>query len=158
MLIRAVTPADFQAIAGLIDTPEEQFLVFPAGTFPFTVKQVQRLWETREDLTALTVDDQVAGFANLYERSPGKHAFIGNLVIERRRRGQGLGQMLVRHMLDRIYLHHDLPVARISVFAQNQPALLLYNRNGFQPYAAEERKDPMGQPVTLLHLQRYRQE
>lgn len=57
-------------------------------------------------------------------------------------------------MLDRLYRHHQVAEARISVFAENATALTLYRSLGFHPYASELRTAPGGEQRELLHLRR----
>ena len=95
---------------------------------------------------------EVIAFANLYGFEPGGHAFIGNLVVDRRIRGEGIGREMVRHMLRVLENKYALPEARISVFSHNFKALLLYSSLGFIPYGMEERLDTAGKRAALLHL------
>ena len=143
---------DFAPVSRLVTSREELFLVFPAGSWPFSVRQVHALAQQREDLTVAERDGQIIGFANLYDRQPGESIFIGNLLVRRDCRGHGIGKKLVGYMLDRIYRLHSLPVARISVFSNNVAALSLYRGLGFKAYASEIRSNPGGAPVTLLHM------
>jgi len=149
---RPATEADYPAICALVRSEAELFLVWPSGRYPLSVAQLQRLAETREALTVMVIGDQVVGFANYYDYEAGEKAFIGNVVIAAHRRGQGLGRMLVEHMLAQGFGEHALRELRISVFNQNTPALLLYSRLGFMPYGIEERKDSAGKNVALIHM------
>lgn len=152
LVIRAAEPPDYPAIAALIDSPQELFLVFPAGHWPFDVRQVHRLAEQRLDLTVCVSGNDVNGFANLYDRRPGQWAFIGNLMVRREVRRRGIGGRLLQYMLKKVFEQHGLPQARISVFRDNRPALKLYEEAGFAQYAEEARSAPDGRRVTLLHL------
>ncbi len=150
--IRRAETSDYQAISQLVTSREELFLVFPNGSYPFTVKQVRYLAEQREDLTVVTADTAVIGFANLYDVAAGNWAFVGNVILNQQYRGKGIGERLVQHMLDKVFNWHHLPQARISVFEDNTPALSLYSKLGFKVYAREQRCKPDGQRVTLLHM------
>lgn len=150
---RPATKADYEAICGLITSPEELFLVHPAGVYPWTVSQIETLAEQRIALTVRIENHNIIGFSNLYNHDPGQSAFIGNVVVEREHRGRGLGKGIVAHMLDRAYNEYDLPVVRISVFSTNTRALLLYQSFGFRPYDIELRSDPQDRPVPLIHMQ-----
>lgn len=156
MLIRDARDTDFPAIAGLITSPDELFRVFPAGNWPLSAPQIHRLAEQRLNLTVGYMDNNIVAFANLYGLVPGKSAFIGNVIVQEAKRGNGIGRALLEHMLDLVFLKHALPEARISVFSDNVPALRLYKVLGFNEYDRESRKDQYNRKVTLLHL-KYRQ-
>ena len=151
-IIRPATCPDYPAIAALIDSPQELFLVFPRGHWPFDVRQVHRLAEQRLDLTVCLSGDEVTGFADIYDKQAGDGAFIGNFIVRREARGRGIGARLLSYMLVQIFERHDLPQARISVFSYNRPAVKLYEKAGFVRYAEELRSAPDGRCVTLWHL------
>ena len=155
---RPATVEDYPAICNLVTTPQESFLIWPAGCYPWTVEQLETLAQQRCELTVVMDGDQLIGFANLYDYVANRYAFIGNVVIHQNYRGRGLGRQLVAHMLVLAFDQHRLREVRISVFADNAPALLLYGRLGFAPYAMEERKDTLGRPVALIHLRTGRAE
>ena len=150
---REAVENDYEGICSLIKTGDELFMVYPNGQYPLTVDQVRKLSQTREALT-VAVDEvgNVIGFANLYNHEPGKTAFIGNVVIDPGYRGRGMGKAIVSHMLEKAFGRYDLPEVRISVFSQNTPALFLYSSFGFVPYGIEERSDPKGKRVALIHM------
>lgn len=147
---RPAAVADYPAIGALIPDEDELFRVYPRGRFPLTVAQVEGLAQVRHDLTVAVDARRVVGFANLYDRVPGASAFVGNVVIARDRRGQGLGQRLVNHMPDLVFERHAIPEVRIAVFSTNTPALRLYAGFGFKPYDVELREHPRGGRIPLL--------
>ena len=150
---REAVENDYEGICSLIKTEDELFMVYPNGQYPLTVDQVRKLSQTREALT-VAVDEvgNVIGFANLYNHEPGKTAFIGNVVVDPGHRGRGMGKAIVSHMLEKVFGRYDLPEVRISVFSENTPALLLYSGFGFVPFGIEERRDPKGKRVALIHM------
>lgn len=150
--LRAATESDYPDICGLIRTQEELFLVYPAGSYPFSVARMRELAARRTDLTVAVHDGRVVGFANLYDHKPGRRAFLGNVVVAEAYRGQGLGSRIVRHMLELAFSKHALPEVHLSVFSHNGPALALYRGLGFNCYGSEERSDPTGRPMELLHM------
>ncbi len=123
--IKPATRNDYEGIARLIKSEEELFLVYPAGTFPFTVSQVEHLAKTRDALTVMIDSGRVIGFANLYDHQQGASAFIGNVVIDADYRGEGLGKQMVCYMLEMAFNKYQLPEVHISVFNNNMPALTL---------------------------------
>ncbi|MEW8231152.1 MAG: GNAT family N-acetyltransferase [Candidatus Thiodiazotropha endolucinida] len=149
-----ITTADnthFEGIVELFTTPEEFFLIYPSGTWPFDKAQLERLSRERRDFTVVLDTGRVIGFANLYTSIAGDRYFIGNLVISDTYRGQGIGRRLVRHMCDRIFDRYASTVY-ISVFTDNTPALLLYASLGFMPFDIERRTTPKGDSAALLHM------
>lgn len=152
MEFRAATTEDFEAIVRLLQNQDELFRVYPKAKYPFTVEQVQALAESRKELTVVVDREKVVGFANLYDVEPGQSAFIGNVIIARDFRGKGLGHLLVSHMIRKAFDIYDVAEARLSVFNDNTPALLLYTGMNFKPYAIEERTDPSGMRVGLIHM------
>ncbi|HEC07355.1 MAG TPA: N-acetyltransferase [Thiolapillus brandeum] len=151
--LREAVENDYEGICSLIKTEDELFMVYPNGQYPLTVDQVRKLSQTREALT-VAVDEvgNVIGFADLYNHEPGKTAFIGNVVVDPAHRGRGMGKAIVSHMLEKVFERYDLPEVRISVFSENTPALLLYSGCGFIPYEMEERRNPKGKRVALIHM------
>jgi ribosomal protein S18 acetylase RimI-like enzyme len=152
MDIRLATPEDYREIVALVPNREELYLVYPKGKHPFTVSQLQELAESRKELTVAVQDGRVVGFANLYGLQSEKWVFIGNVVIQPTFRGSGLGQKLVEHMVQLAFEKYRVPEVRISVFNSNVPALLLYGTLGFRPYDLEQRIDPEGNRVALIHM------
>ncbi len=152
--IREVTEKYFEGICDLIDSEEELFWVYPNGEYPLTVSQVIKLSKERKELTVAVDGGEVIGFANLYNYQPYKVAFIGNVVIDKRHRGKGLGKEIISYMLGKSIEKYNLPEVRISVFSDNVPALLLYSTFGFAPYEIEERKTPKGIRVALIHMKK----
>lgn len=133
-----------------MQSAEDLFLFWPSGAWPLTPKQLERLARERIELTAVVVDGKVAGFSNLYGAEPGEFAFIGNVVVDPKLRGRGIGRELMRHMM--ALCRNYGPEARLSVFAENRPALLLYLSLGFRPYAATVLEDPSGAAVVQLEM------
>ena len=156
MLIRKAEPKDFPEICGLFSDRKEFFLIYPNGSYPMTVEQLQELASIRSDLTVACTNDRIIGFANLYNLKPKQYVFVGNVVISPAHRGQGLGKKITQHMMNLAFCQYNLPQVRISVFCNNTPALLLYTQLEFEPYAIEAREDPNGKRLALLHMLRYR--
>jgi ribosomal protein S18 acetylase RimI-like enzyme len=152
MEIREATTPDFEAIVRLVPTQDELFRVYPKGNHPFTVDQVHLLAESRKELTVAVERGRVIGFANLYDVEQSIWAFVGNVVVARELRGRGIGRLLVSHMIRQAFDKYGVCEARISVFNDNTPALLLYAGMNFKPYAVEERINPSGERVGLIHM------
>lgn len=151
---RAVTADDFKDICQLITSKQELFLVYPNGTYPLTITQMEELFYTREALTVLVEDGVIIGFANLYNHHPSQFAYIGNVIVDQQQRGRGLGRAIIEHMLVQAFEKLNLSEVRISVFSDNSPALLLYAALDFLPYDIEGRVNPQGERVALIHMKK----
>lgn len=147
----AAQPQHHAAIAALITTPEELFLVHPAGHFPWDDAQIAGLAASREQLTVGLLEDEVVAFANLYQVQPGVSAFIGNVIVAEAAKGRGIGQALVAHMVT-LCRQKLAAEPRLSVFSANSRALLLYSKLGFVPYGVEPRQDWHGNTLALIHM------
>jgi ribosomal protein S18 acetylase RimI-like enzyme len=149
---RQARETDFEGICKLITSKEELYLIYPAGKYPFTVNQIKELSQVRKELTVIELENNIIGFANFYNYQQGQSAFIGNVVIDRKYRGRGLGKELISHMLKVACEKYDLPEIRISVFNDNTTALLLYRCFGFAPYELEAKIGPNDNRVVLIHM------
>jgi ribosomal protein S18 acetylase RimI-like enzyme len=150
--LRDAKTSDYDAIIRLINSPDELFYVYPNGEFPFTLDQLRSLAETRKHLTVVVKDEEVIGFANLYQVEPPASVCIGNIIVARNYRGRGVGRILVYHMMQKAFELHGVAEVRLSVFSDNVPALLLYAGMGFEPYGIEERVHPSGRRLGLIHM------
>jgi len=151
---REATVEDYEGICSLIKSKEELFLVYPGGKYPFTVEQIKKLSLVRKELTIAIEGTEIIGFANLYDYVLGESAFIGNVVVDKKHRGKGIGREVVLHMLKVAFEKYKLPEIRISVFSENTPAMLLYSELGFVPYDIEEREDSSCNRVALVHMKK----
>jgi ribosomal protein S18 acetylase RimI-like enzyme len=147
----AATKEHFAEIAALVKSPEELYLVYPSGHYPWDSLQLRQLAHMRSDLTVALVDGEVAAFANLYDVIPNQSAFIGNLIVSPRYKRMGIGRSLTVHMIE-ICEKKYRARPHLSVFGFNAPAILLYSSLDFKPYAVEPREDLKGEPVVLFHM------
>ncbi len=135
-------------------TEEKLYGVYPRGHYPWSVEQIRELARVRQELTVTIHGGRVIGFANLYDMRVPESAFIGNVIVDKstRGRGRGLGRRLLATMVNWCFQTYDLREAHISVFSATIPALLLYQRLGFAPYAMEARRDGRGRRTVMIHL------
>ena len=155
--IRQATEKDYAFICRLVTSKSEFYRIYPGGSYPLTIEQLSKIAKIRSDLSVVIQDDSVIGFANLYNFEANRSAFIGNVIVDRKRRGRGIGKRLVRYMLGLAFDKHRLQTVKISVFSDNISALLLYTDLGFHPYAVEERVNPEGRRAALIHMRIDRQ-
>lgn len=145
------TEQHYPDIGHLVTSPEELYLVYPNGKFPWDVEQLKTIAAKRHELTIGVVDNSVVAFANLYDLLPQQSAYIGNVIVASAYRGHGLGKALISHM---IYVCQDKyqAIPHISVFNDNTRALLLYTELGFKPFAVESRFNLNHDKVALIHM------
>lgn len=149
---RPVEPADLSVICGFAQSAQELFHIFPKAEFPLDPRLLENAIRDRHAPTVAIVDGSVAGFADLYGYEPGKHCFIGNVIVDPARRGQGVGRNLVRVMVRQAAESFDIKTVNLSCFSDNVSALLMYAEMGFHPYTIERRQAPDGAPAALLHM------
>lgn len=150
---RAVENADFEKIATLVTSPDDLYLISPKSTFPWTAEQVKAIANIRQfNTVAVNENEQIIGYANMYKVIENDTAFIGNVIVAKNCRKQGVGQALMRYMIticqDKL---HAMPC--VSVFNHNTSALKFYHRLGFVPVSMEER-EMQGKHVMLIHFKR----
>lgn len=138
-------------IANLATSPEELYLAYPNGAFPWDIAQLQLLARQRIDLTVALEDNKVVAFANLYHLNPGVSAFIGNVIVAPSHRGKGLGKALTNYMVNLCRTQYGA-TAHLSVFNFNTKALLMYTGLGFVPYAIDIRQNLKAENVGLIHM------
>ncbi len=100
----------------------------------------------------VTLDGAVAGFANFARWPPEAPCTLGNVMVAPALRGRGVGRYLIETMIEIAFARHSSTEVRVACFCGNTAGLLLYHRSGFQPFALEERGDPTGNRVALVHL------
>lgn len=149
---RPIVEDDFEPLCDLVASEEELFVFYDKGNWPLTVPQVRRLIGKRMEPTVMLHRGKVIGFGDFYNYVKGRSVFIGNIAIAPSARGKGLGRRLVSHLLDRAFRGHDLPSARMHVYGRNLPALRLYAKMGFAPYAMKIKSDYRGDPALVLNL------
>jgi RimJ/RimL family protein N-acetyltransferase len=149
---RDLLPEDLERISSFARDPDELFLFAPRAEYPLTPDQLRRALRGRLSPTVVLERDRVVGYANLYGFRDADHCFVGNVIVDPDRRGEGIGRYLVERMVARARVDHRIGEVRVSCFAPNAPAMALYIALGFSPYACEPRKGRRGQAWLLVHL------
>ncbi|MBT9317665.1 GNAT family N-acetyltransferase [Leptothoe spongobia] len=145
------TEHHYPAIASLVTSPQELYLVYPNGHYPWDVEQLKTIATQRHELTVGIIDHKVVAFANFYDLTPQQSAHIGNVIVEKNYRGQGFGKALIQHMVHTCQNKYQA-IPHISVFNANTRALILYAELGFEPYAVEPMLDLNNGKVALIHM------
>jgi len=152
-VFRPVRPSDLQQVCQFPQNEMELFSSFPSATFPLSVEQLEKVIEERHASSVLELNNEVVGFSNLYNLVAGESVFIGNVFISPRYRQQGLGELLIRSMMQLAFENYAVHKTRVSCFQFNEKAMRLYERIGFERYDRETRVDPHGNEVELLHME-----
>lgn len=126
--------------------------MFPKAVWLLTVDQLSQAISQRFESTVLLAGTDMVGFANYYKCEPGLSYSIGNVIVSPQVRGKGAGRYMVETMTAMAFDKYQVRQVEISCFNQNVTGLLLYTKLGFSPYAIEERLDPMGNRVALIHM------
>lgn len=149
---RPVAEQDIQTIVGWPQSEDELFFLFPKATFPLAPSQLRDAIAQRSDSTVVERNGDIVAFANFYRWEPGGRCAIGNVVVAPSARGCGVGRYLMEQMIDLAFSKHRAAEVTVSCFNHNAAGLLFYPQLGFQPYAVEERQDPRGARVALIHM------
>jgi len=79
-------------------------------------------------------DDSLIGFAALYNMKELEAEF-GRLIVDKEKYNQpGLGKLILRHLIDIAKVQFHLNKLKLDVFADNIPALKIYEQCGFKEY------------------------
>ena len=155
---RSVRPEDVPTICTFPQSARELFFLFPNATYPLTPEQLHAAIAERTDATVILRRGAVVGFADFYECVPEEHCSIGNVIVDPRERGTGVGRFLIETMIRTAFEKHAARVVRIACFDENVMGLLLYEKLGFESCDVEARRDEKGDPVALIHMRLLRSE
>jgi len=108
-------------VAGMIQSPKEHFFLFPTATCPMTVAQVKERVRSKKAFVVMIEDEQLIGFANLYEEKG--FIYIGNLAISPAYRGKGHATTLIVHMMAIAIKKFQVSEVRIAADSRNEVTL-----------------------------------
>lgn len=150
--VRPATEEDYPVICSFTNNEQEQFYFSPSSRFPLTVGHIKEKMQHRLSPTVVLDDNHIVGFGNFYDHELGQRAFIGNVVVRKQNRRQGVATYLINKMLHMGFQQHDFREVHISCFTENTAGIILYHKLGFEPYAIEPRRTRSGKTVVLIHL------
>ncbi len=129
--LRAATEADLREVASWIDSAAACELW--AGwrvTFPIARDTLARdIGFDQSNGFALIESDRVVGFGQLVVKPAGR-GHLGRLIVDPRRRGQGLGAALARGLIDAARAR-GFTRCSLNVAPHNVAAATLYTKLGF---------------------------
>ena len=140
LIIRQAEVSDARAILALMKevTAETPYLVSGSGGDSLTVERqkdrlLQYIDSTNSVFLVAEVDDQIVGVANLSNYANPKESHVAELGISvvKEYWGYGIGTHLVEELLH-FAKHSDLKVISLEVVMENQRAIRMYHKFGFQ--------------------------
>jgi ribosomal protein S18 acetylase RimI-like enzyme len=149
---RPVVAADLAAICAFAPSARELLFFYPKASHPLTPAQLQVAIAQRSDSMVVEGGGEVLAFANFYRWQTGGICAIGNVIVAPHARNRGVARYLIEQMLKLAFAKHHACEVQVSCFNQDVAGLLLYPVQGFTPFAIEERQDPHGQRLALIHL------
>jgi ribosomal protein S18 acetylase RimI-like enzyme len=149
---RPVIQSDLAAICAFAPSVAELMFFYPKASHPLTPAQLHAAIAQRSDSTVVDQDGEVLAFANFYRWETGGVCSIGNVIVAPQARNRGVARYLIEQMMAIAFTKHQAREVTVACFNQNVAGLLLYTRLGFSPFAIEERQDPHGQRLALIHL------
>lgn len=149
---RNPVPSDYETIASFPQSREEAFYMFPKGQYPLTAEQLQTNSANRASNTIIMDEDTLVGYGNLYDISPGNHAFIGNVMVRPANRRSGTGTFLLRTLIGRAVEEHQAQEIHLVVHNINTRAMMLYMKLGFKPYDAGVTVGPDGSSIVRIMM------
>lgn len=150
--------SDFEQLQSWV--PDKEFLLQFAGPklqFPLTREQFEYLLSSRDWLVFKLVDDttgQVVGHGEI-NIAECPNVKLGRLLIgEPNMRGAGLGEQLVRRLLEYAFIMLGAEQAELNVFDFNVSAIRCYTKCGFKINPAEVKTTQLNHKTwTLLNMQ-----
>lgn len=151
---RAAQEEDLPALCRLVQSPQELYYFYPRARFPLTPEQARQILGRSEDCTVVTMDGQLAAFANFTRVVQHRSCALGNVIVAGSLRGRGVGRYLLDVMIRQAKERHQAAEIETDCPSDNVAGLLLYTKLGFAPTGIEVRYGPDGERRALIHLVR----
>ena len=149
---RPATDEDIVSICPFAETKESLFFFFPNAVFPVTPKQLQINVKSRFHATTILSNGNVVGFGNLFNHPESGLCYIGNLIIDPEKRGQGIGRYLAQTLISLGFEDPAVESMHLCCFNENIRGLKLYHSLGFKPFSMEFLNHPDGRPAAMIHF------
>ena len=131
--LRPASPRDLSTVLAWIHSPADLRLWGgPLLTYPPDEVKTWREICADDHNTFALVDPagSLAGFGQTFPRLPDT-VHLGRIILSPAVRGQGLGRVLVRALVDSALEHFHPAVITLNVYCDNLPAVQLYRSLGF---------------------------
>ncbi len=131
--VRAYTKADLPAMTGIWNQVVEEAVAFPQEE-PLTAETAPAFFAAQSHCGVAETEGQVVGLYILHPNNVGRcgHLCNASYAVDASRRGQGVGEHLVRDCMDRARALGFRVLQFNAVVATNAPARHLYEKLGFQ--------------------------
>lgn len=143
-------------IASWVRDAEEAYWVAPHSVPPITA-HIVRDWSAAADRWAFTLLDEFhtpAGYGELNLLSGERREYwLGHLLIDPTRRGQGLGHELTSRLLERAFMQLHASRVALVVFQNNAAAIQCYRSCGLEAEGYEQHAFAvLGRSDSLLRM------
>ncbi|MBF0453584.1 MAG: N-acetyltransferase [Magnetococcales bacterium] len=149
---RPTLDADIPLICQFADSQQSLFFFFPNAVFPLTPQQLQVNVKSRFGSTTVLFNGRVVGFGNLYNHPENGLCYLGNLLVDPSKRGEGIGRYLVQTLIDLGFNNPHVDTMHLCCFNENIRGLKLYFSLGFRPFSMEFMDRPGGGEAALIHF------
>jgi ribosomal protein S18 acetylase RimI-like enzyme len=150
VLVRPLTIADAQAFWDLrlraFTESAASFNTSPDEWRAHPLSEVERILSgesgSRSDIVLGAFESGLCGLVGLrreVRRKRAHRATLWGLYVVPEMRGHGIGHRLLQALLEHARSQRDLVIVELTVMADNQEALSLYRRFGFQRYGYQRR-------------------
>lgn len=148
--------AHADVVASWVRTPREAYLLAPRTAPPIDAAKVRGWCGAGQGQLVLCESGRtdIVAYGELNELHANRGEFwLGHLIVDPRRRGEGLGYELTRQLLMRAFFRFRARRVSLVVFAENHPAVECYKRAGMYPDGYELHELPAyGGPARLLRM------
>ena len=149
-------PAHARTVSSWVRTAHDAYLLAPRTPPPITPERVLE-WSGPGNAQFLLYESGAGGpvaYGEINELN-GSHTefWLGHLIVDPDRRGEGLGKALTRLLLQRAFRQFGARRASLVVFSDNLCAVACYRAAGLYPDGFEKHDfPPYGTSVRLLRM------
>lgn len=138
--LRPADPAELKVILEWIDSPHA--LMMWGGDLLTYPPEVEKTWreigaDGGNTFAFVDADGSIAGFGQTLPKEQGR-VHLGRIIVSPDLRGQGLGRVLVRMLIDSVSENFHPETITLNVYHDNLPAVRLYQSLGFEVVSEDE--------------------
>ncbi|NQX91262.1 MAG: GNAT family N-acetyltransferase [Flavobacteriales bacterium] len=129
------TEDDFTTFMSWITTKEDLFqFAGPIFSYPLTKEQLLNylgMTDKKPFKVGLTESQKTIGHCEM-NFSNGNNRLSRILVANKDLRGKNIGEQIVRQLVERFFLNHDIQLVDLNTFSWNEAAIKCYQKVGFR--------------------------